>query len=77
MNIVDYQADYFQRLKNDDNRYASKREANKAWLKTDDGRRWKREYMRKWYYDHRGEINEARKAAYNKRVSASRRKRPA
>jgi hypothetical protein len=61
-----YQAKYFQHLKSISGRYNKKKLQNKNWNHTDEGRRWKREYMRQWYYDHRAEILEARKTAINK-----------
>ena len=51
-NSHEYNADYFQKLKASP-RYEAKKKQNRGWNKTDEGKKYKREYMKKWYADKR------------------------
>lgn len=44
----EYQKAYFKKMKTS-SRYDNKKSKNRDWNKTEEGRKWKREYMRKYY----------------------------
>jgi len=43
-----YDSEYFQMLKNSP-RYERKKKQNRLWNHSEEGKKYKRQYMRKWY----------------------------